>query len=484
MRHVYWNQWPLALRLTITITLVVILVVVFVSFLTIQRERNNFQAELEQQATLLLDTLGASSADSLYFLEADYLSDLMRDLGEFQVVTFGRIYDSEGRIVADALDQNTRFTVEPDAFGQELLATDQVVFIWGEGDLVAGRAIIVGNQAIGAVSIGLPTAPLAAKIDAVRTQGIIIAAAATIVGLLFALLVSRSITEPIKSLIQATDEITKGHLTQRAQVTGNDELATLGRRFNQMAAQLEQTLNLMEAEIEERKRQVAELDAFAHTVAHDLKAPLTLLVGFSDLLRTNHANMRPEDRDLALQRIEKAAYRAVNIIEELLLLSSVRKQDVALQPVSMEEVVEQVLDRLAFMIEEHQAQIQLPKSWPMAMGYGPWLEEVWANYVSNGIKYGGTPPCLELGATMTGNGRVRFWVRDNGPGLPPEKLAVLFTEFIRLSELQIEGHGLGLSIVQRIISKLGGRVGVESELGQGSEFYFVLASDMPATAQT
>jgi signal transduction histidine kinase len=120
----------------------------------------------------------------------------------------------------------------------------------------------------------------------------------------------------------------------------------------------------------------------------------------------------------------------------------------------------------------------------MAMGYGPWLEEVWANYVSNGIKYGGTPPCLELGATMTGNGRVRFWVRDNGPGLPPEKLAVLFTEFIRLSELQIEGHGLGLSIVQRIISKLGGRVGVESELGQGSEFYFVLASDTLSTAQT
>lgn len=476
MRHVFWNQWPLVLRLTIIITLVVILVVVFISLLTIQRERNNFQAELEQQATLLLDTLAASSADSLYFLEADYLSDLMRDLGEFQIVTFGRIYDNEGRIVADALDQNTRFMVEPDAFGQELLATDEVVFLWGENDLVAGRAVILGNQAIGAVSIGLPTAPLAAKIAAVRTQGLLIAAAATVVGLLLAILVSRSVTEPIQNLIEATDEITKGHLTQRVAVSGNDELATLGRRFNQMASQLEQTLTQMETEIEERKRQVAELDAFAHTVAHDLKSPLTLLVGFADLLRNNHANMRDEDREMALQRIEKSAHRAVSIIEELLLLASVRKQDVELKPVAMGEVVEQVLDRLAFMIEEHQAQIILPQSWPTALGYAPWLQEVWANYMSNGIKYGGYPPCLELGATVLANGRIRFWVRDNGPGLPAEKLAVLFTEFIRLSELQIEGHGLGLSIVQRIIGKLGGRVGVESELGQGSEFYFVLDS--------
>ncbi len=487
MRNHFWNHWPLALRLTTIITIVVILVVVFVSVVTVQRERNNYQSELEQQLTLLLDTLAASSADSLYFLEADYLSDLMRDLGEFQVVTFGRIYDAEGRIIADALNQDTRFMVEPDEFGQELIGTNEVIFRPGDSDLIAGRAVILGNQTIGAVSVGLPTAPLAAKIAAVRTQGLVVTVAAAAVGLLLALIVSRSVTEPVQRLIEATDEVAEGHLAQRVAVQGNDELAKLSHRFNLMTGRLEQTLFQMEEEIEERKRQVAELDAFAHTVAHDLKTPLTLIVGFSDLVRNNYKIMSPQDLDSSLHRIEKATYRAINIVEELLLLASVRKQDVSLNEVEMNMVVENVIERFAYLIEENQAQISLPTDWPVAIGYGPWLEEVWANYISNAIKYGGSPPLVELGATQQKNGMVRFWVRDNGDGLPPEKLAVLFTEFIRLSELQIEGHGLGLSIVQRIIGKLGGRVGVESELGKGSEFYFVLPAKldtMRLTTQT
>jgi signal transduction histidine kinase len=81
---------------------------------------------------------------------------------------------------------------------------------------------------------------------------------------------------------------------------------------------------------------------------------------------------------------------------------------------------------------------------------------------------------LELGAEERADGMVRYWVRDNGPGLSEEKQAVLFTEFIRLNELRIQGYGLGLSIVRRIIDKLDGRVGVNSRPDEGSQFYFEL----------
>ncbi len=99
---------------------------------------------------------------------------------------------------------------------------------------------------------------------------------------------------------------------------------------------------------------------------------------------------------------------------------------------------------------------------------------MWANYLSNGLKYGGQPPRLELGATSQPDGMIRFWVQDDGPGLALEQQANLFTEFTRLSEIDVKGYGLGLSIVRRIIDKLGGQVGVESEVGQGSLFYFTL----------
>jgi two-component system sensor histidine kinase/response regulator len=99
---------------------------------------------------------------------------------------------------------------------------------------------------------------------------------------------------------------------------------------------------------------------------------------------------------------------------------------------------------------------------------------VWANYISNAIKYGGRPPHIELGATAQDDGMVRFWVRDNGAGLTPEEQTRLFIPFTRLDQVQVKGHGLGLSIVRRIVGKLGGQVGVESQVGQGSVFSFTL----------
>jgi signal transduction histidine kinase len=101
---------------------------------------------------------------------------------------------------------------------------------------------------------------------------------------------------------------------------------------------------------------------------------------------------------------------------------------------------------------------------------------VWSNYVSNAVKYGGRPPRLELGATQRGDGRVEFWIRDNGNGVTPEEQGRLFAPFTRLHHSDIDGHGLGLSIVQRILDKLGGGVGVASQglAGQGSVFSFTL----------
>ena len=116
----------------------------------------------------------------------------------------------------------------------------------------------------------------------------------------------------------------------------------------------------------------------------------------------------------------------------------------------------------------------MPREWVAGFGYVPWVEQVWINYLSNGMKYGGTPPCLELGSSLDANGQARFWVRDNGPGLPEAQQEKLFSEFTRLEPIRVQGHGLGLSIVKRIVTKLGGEVGVMSELDQGSTFYFTL----------
>jgi two-component system sensor histidine kinase/response regulator len=126
------------------------------------------------------------------------------------------------------------------------------------------------------------------------------------------------------------------------------------------------------------------------------------------------------------------------------------------------------------LIREQEAEIKVANNWPKVRGYTPWVKSIWSNYISNGIKYGGRPPRLELGADMPGNGMARFWVRDNGPGIPPDELGGLFTRYSRPGTEDRVGYGLGLSIVRRITERLGGSVGAESTPGKGSLFYFEL----------
>ncbi|MCA9904957.1 MAG: response regulator, partial [Anaerolineae bacterium] len=227
-----------------------------------------------------------------------------------------------------------------------------------------------------------------------------------------------------------------------------------------------------------------DLEAFAHTVAHDLKTPLSTLMGFQELLTMEATDFNDEQRSL-LDNSMQSAQRMLNIIDELLLFASVRMEQIEIVPVDMESVVEQALARLAQLINYSHTEIIKHESLPHAIGYAPWFVEVWVNYISNGLKYGGQPPVLELGATSDElDGITRFWVRDNGKGMSQEDQAKLFTEFTRLDTVRAQGHGLGLSIVRRIIEKLGGQVGVESRISQGSVFYFTAPTFRERPAET
>lgn len=216
-----------------------------------------------------------------------------------------------------------------------------------------------------------------------------------------------------------------------------------------------------------------ELEAYASTVAHDLKEPLAVMILTANVI-TRVTDLTFEELQEYLQQIRSNAYKMNTIIDSLLLFAKVSRAEAPVERVDMAWVVKNVRDRLSHMINEHQARLDLPESWPDAIGYAPWLEEVWANYISNALRHGGQPPRVELGASTQPDGMVRFWTRDNGPGLPPEAQAQLFAPLSPINPMNTQGHGLGLSIVLRIVEKLGGQVGLESEAGHGNLFFFTL----------
>jgi signal transduction histidine kinase len=208
-------------------------------------------------------------------------------------------------------------------------------------------------------------------------------------------------------------------------------------------------------------------------VAHDLKDPLTAIIVTSNLI-AKIPNMTHAELKEYLLQIGITALEMNKTINSLMLFAEVSKADAPALTVHMAGVVASVLDRLKHLIQEHQAQIILPDIWPDCIGYGPWIEEVWANYLSNALKYGGRPLRVEFGVSTQSDGMLRFWIRDNGPGISPLDCAQLFTPFHQNGHSHSPGHGVGLSITLCIVEKMGGRVGVESEVGQGSCFYFTL----------
>jgi len=240
--------------------------------------------------------------------------------------------------------------------------------------------------------------------------------------------------------------------------------------------QAEAALSQLMTELRTRNE---ELDAFAHTVAHDLKNPATLIVGYAETLAREYTTMSDDERQGFLKTIEQTGYKITTIIDELLLLATLRQSEVEISPLDMVRVVAESISRLTKSIKDAQAQIIWPdaSTWPVALGHSLWVEEVWTNYLGNALKYGSKPfaaPCIELGAAVQPDNMVRYWVRDHGPGLTPEAQARLFTPFTRLDQVRMKGYGLGLSIVRRIVEKLGGQVGLESQVGEGSTFYFAL----------
>jgi PAS domain S-box-containing protein len=217
------------------------------------------------------------------------------------------------------------------------------------------------------------------------------------------------------------------------------------------------------------------LSAFSHMVAHDLKNPLAILLGFAEILKQDYAGGEDELLSQGISSIVENGLRMESIIEELLLLAEVQQIDeIDREPLDMASIVNETQKRLSHLEKEHEAVVVVPAAWPAAMGHRPWVQEIWVNYLSNAILHGGRPPRLELGSMVQEDGMVRFWVQDNGPGISAEDREKLFEPFTKLYEVQTEGHGLGLSIVYRIASKLGGDVGVESEPGKGSVFWFTL----------
>jgi signal transduction histidine kinase len=246
----------------------------------------------------------------------------------------------------------------------------------------------------------------------------------------------------------------------------------LVKPYNILLRKLKQHEQILLQRTKDLSQRNEELDAFSHTVAHDLKNPMsTILIAASAI---DDPNLDASEMRSFLHGIVETIHKMSRILDELMLLSQIRKVDIPGELIDMDKIVASARVQLVDALKSSGASLTTPPSWPAALGYAPWIEQVWVNYLSNAVKYGGSPPQIELGVDPLPGGMLRFWVQDNGVGIRAEERQNLFRPFTQLSQAHAKGSGLGLSIVRRIVEKLGGKVGVESQPGLGSRFFFTL----------
>ncbi len=236
-------------------------------------------------------------------------------------------------------------------------------------------------------------------------------------------------------------------------------------------------------ELEDRNR---ELDAYNHTIAHDLKSPLTGIVLAADLVDLRFGKDLPEVARYQFNMIKNNGKRMATMIDQLLSLAKLRDVTGTAVKIDVVSVVEGALMRFNHVLQEKDISVVYAADMPPAMGHGQWVEEIFANLISNAIKYMGEDnerPSINIRALMQGE-MVRYEVQDTGVGIAPADQARLFEMFTRLHTVKgADGLGLGLSIVHRIVTKMGGKVGVESVVDNGSTFWFTLPAAVVLTLE-
>lgn len=220
---------------------------------------------------------------------------------------------------------------------------------------------------------------------------------------------------------------------------------------------------------------IAELEGFSYTVAHDLRAPLRSMHGFATILRADYGSkLDPEAAEL-LGRIAASAARMDELIQDVLAYSRVTRDELALQPVDVGEILEELIYAHP-ELKGPFAEVTLMGPFPKVIGSRALLTQCLSNLLGNAVKFvgAGVTPKVLVSAEARGE-QIRLIVRDNGIGIAPEHQQRVFNLFERLQQ-EYSGTGIGLAIVRRAVERMNGKVGLESQVGKGSCFWIELKS--------
>ena len=446
-------------------------------------------ADVSTQAQIV----GQVSAAALVFDDPKSARENLEVLRSKPGIVSGALYNAKGAIFA-----SYRAADAPNEPLPKISESDGTRI--GDGHVVLFRRIVQNDEVLGAVYLKAHY-----RLTEHVLNYLLIVTAVLAIGLLIAFGIGawlqKTISRPVLAISDiARQVVERRDFSLRATKTTDDEIGYLARAFNDMLDELErravdlersnatlagaqEELRKLNAELEgrvtERTTQLEaankELESFSYSVSHDLRAPVRAIAGFSKMLAESHAGQLDEEGRRKLGIVRSEAARMGALIDDLLAFSRLGRQSIQMRPVDMVELVQRNFESLKGQHHGAEPELRLG-SLPQAVGDRSLLAQVWVNLISNALKFSSRRerPMIEVSA-VSDEKEHTYFVRDNGAGFDPRFGAKLFGVFQRLHDAsEFPGTGVGLALVQRIVTRHGGRVWAEGEVDKGATFYFTL----------
>jgi signal transduction histidine kinase len=262
---------------------------------------------------------------------------------------------------------------------------------------------------------------------------------------------------------------------QRQIIERQTQALTAQNERQQLQIQLIQELN------DKLKSANEELEAFSYSVSHDLRSPLRAMQGYAHALLEDFAQQLDSEATEYLQRIKKAAVRMDTLVQDVLSYSRLSKVDVQISRVELDPLIHEIV-RDSRGLAQAKASVRVKTPLHPVRGHEACLTQCLSNLLENSAKFvaPGKDPVIVVRTEMN-DSRVRIWVEDNGIGIDPAHHHRIFQMFGRVHHSSAyEGTGMGLTIVKKAVERMGGALGVESVLGEGSRFWIDLPADSPS----
>jgi signal transduction histidine kinase len=281
---------------------------------------------------------------------------------------------------------------------------------------------------------------------------------------------ARQVTEEAATLAASLDDARRA--AQEEIAARKDVEAALREARDQLARSNLELEQHVRERTEKLRETIAELEAFSYSVSHDLRAPLRAMYGYAEILLKDAGEKLTKDERHYLERIKRAGQRMDRLVQDVLRYSRVSRTEVSLQTVDLERVLREVIEEHP-MLRSYAQQITVVPPLGKVLGHDMLLTQCFSNLLLNAIKF--VAPGVQPEVRVWSEGRdavVRVWIEDNGIGIASHHLPKLFGMFERIHPADaFEGNGIGLAIVKRSATRMGGEVGVESIPGAGSRFW-------------